>query len=147
MNGVEWSGLFFLDTNIFVYSFDKTAPDKQRVAQQLIQNALTTQQGVISTQVMQEFLNVALRKFDPPMTVSEGREYLKDVLMPLCQHYPSITFYHRALLIQEETGFSFYDTLILTAALETGCTTLLTEDLQNGRTVQGVTIINPFVPI
>ena len=58
---------FFLDTNIFVYSFDQTAPAKSRKATQLIRKALTTQKGVISYQVVQEFFNVALKRFSQPM--------------------------------------------------------------------------------
>jgi predicted nucleic acid-binding protein len=76
--------------------------------------------AVISTQVVQEFLNVALRKFTHPMTVSEGREYLRKVLLPLCQHTPSPRFYDQALLLREEVGLSFYDALIVQAALESG---------------------------
>jgi len=144
MNVIDQPGLFFLDTNILIYSFDAAAPEKQKIAQEIITAMLHTQRGIISSQVVQEFLNVAIRKFIRPMASSEAREYLQLVLLPLCQHYPSIAFYNRALLVQEETGYAFYDSLILTAAIEARCQTLLTEDLQNGRVVQGVTIINPF---
>ena len=144
MSGVDLPGLFFLDTNLFVYSFDSSVPDKQSVAQQWIASALRTQRGVISTQVVQEFFNVALRKFAQPMTVSEARDYLKTVMMPLCQHTPSSAFYDRALLLKEETGFALYDALVVAAAVEIGCLTLLSEDLQNGRMVQGLRIVNPF---
>jgi predicted nucleic acid-binding protein len=144
MNVLDLPGLFFLDTNIFVYSFDATAPQKQQTARNLIHNALGTQRGVISAQVVQEFLNVALRKFTQPMTITESRDYLKITLLPLCRHYPSALFYDRALLLKEATGFSFYDSLIVAAAVDMGCSTLLSEDLQDGRTVQGVKIINPF---
>jgi predicted nucleic acid-binding protein len=144
MSAAEVQGLFLLDTNIFIYSFDVTAPEKQQQAKLWIEAALRTQRGVISTQVIQEFLNVALRKFAQPMSVSEAREYLRTVLFPMCQHFPSTQFYDRALLLKEETGFSYFDALILTAAAEIGCSTLLTEDLQNGRVVHGVKIMNPF---
>ena len=93
---------------------------------------------------MQEFLNVALRKFTRPMSTSEAREYAKTVLEPICQHYPDTLFFDRALLIKEEIGYSWYDTLILTAALDLGCQTLLTEDLHNGQIIRGMKIVNPF---
>jgi predicted nucleic acid-binding protein len=140
-------GLFFLDTNIFVYSFDHTAPEKQQISQQLIQAALSTQRGIVSTQVLQEFLNVALRRFVQPMGTSEAREYLRAVLVPLCQHFPSAALYDRTLLLREETGFSFYDSLVVAAALEAGCSTLFSEDLQHGRNVQGVAVVNPFAAL
>ncbi len=144
MNVADLSGLFFLDTNIFVYTFDSTAPEKCQIAQQLIGNALQTRRGVISTQIVQEFLNVASRKFTRPMTVSDSQAYLRTVLLPLCQHYPSNSFYERALLIKAETGYSFYDSLVVTAAIESGCTTLLSEDMQNGQVIRELTIVNPF---
>jgi predicted nucleic acid-binding protein len=147
MNGADLPGLFFLDTSIFVYSFDHNAPEKQQIARRLIQTALGTQRGIISTQVVQEFLNVALRRFARPMTTSEAREYLRVVLVPLCQHFPSMAFYDRTLLLREETGFSFYDALVVAAALESGCSTLLSEDLQHGRNVQGVALVNPFADL
>ena len=144
MNVADFPGLFFLDTNIFVYTFDSTAPEKRQIAKQLVRASLKTKRGVISSQIVQEFLNVALRKFERPMTISDSRDYLRTVLLPLCQHYPSVTFYERALLIKAETGYSFYDTLVVTAALELGCTTLFSEDMQDGRIIQKLTIVNPF---
>ena len=144
MNVVDFPGLFFLDTNIFVYAFDSTAPIKQGIAQKLIQDSLTTRRGVVSSQIIQEFFNVALRKFTRPMAISHARIYLSAVFLPLCQHFPSISFYDRALLIREETGYSLYDTLVVTAALETECQFLFSEDMQDGRIIQGLRIVNPF---
>lgn len=144
MNAESLRGKFFLDTNIFVYSFDNDAPQKQQSARQLIKTALSSQQGIISSQVVQEFLNVAQRKFVKPMSFAEARIYLNTVLRPLCQHFPSLSFYEKALLLREETGYSFYDSLIVSAAIESGCKIVVSEDMQDGRTVQGVTIFNPF---
>ena len=79
------------------------------------------------------------------MSIADARDYLRSVLTPLCHHFPAISFYDRSLLIREETGFSFYDALIVAAAVESGCSMLLSEDLQHGRTVQGVAIFNPFL--
>lgn len=146
MSVVEPDERFFLDTNVLIYVFDRSAPDKQRVAEQLVRQGLATGQGTISVQVVQEFLHAARRKFQRPMTLDERREHLQTVLAPLCQHFPTISSYDHALLLTEETGYSFYDALILTAAIESGCATLLTEDLQHDRVVQGVRIVNPFPP-
>lgn len=82
---------YFLDTNIFVYCFDQTAPVKQRRAQGLIHQALTDHSGVISNQVIQEFFNVATRKFQPAMTRSEASRYLETVLAPLCEVFSSVS--------------------------------------------------------
>lgn len=144
MNVDDLVGFFFLDTNLLVYSFDKTAPAKQTIARQFIRHGLQTQQGIISTQIIQEFLNLAIRKFSPPFSIPEAREYLKSTLMPLCQHFPSMAFYDQTLLIQMETGYSWYDALVITAAIETHCSTLLSEDLHHGQIIRGLTILNPF---
>ena len=145
MNVESLRGKFFLDTNILVYSFDNSAPEKQQTSQQLIETALSSQQGIISSQVVQEFLNVAQRKFVKPMSLADARIYLETVLRPLCQHFPSLGFYEHALRLCEETGYTFYDSLIVTAAIEAGCKIVISEDLQNGRIIQGTTILNPFV--
>jgi predicted nucleic acid-binding protein len=137
-------GLVFLDTNILVYSFDHTSPKKQTLAQTLIRQSLSTQRGAISTQVVQEFINVALKRFPRRLTVPECRVYTSTVLLPMCKHFPSLATFDHALLLQEEAGYSFYDALILAASIELGCTTLLSEDLQDGRTIRGVKIVNPF---
>jgi len=69
------------------------------------------------------------------MSFEECHKHLQDVLQPLCAYFPSISTYDRALLIVEETGFHFYDALIVAAAVESGCGVLLTEDLQHGRKI------------
>lgn len=144
MNVAEAEGFFFLDTNILIYAHDKAEPDKQQIATQLVRDALLTGRGIISTQVVQEFLHAARRKFRRPMTFEECLEQLQDVLQPLCGYFPSISTYDRALRISEETGYHFYDALIVAAAVESGCRTLFSEDLQHGRKIGNLTILNPF---
>ena len=97
------SAKFFLDTNIVVYTFDSSAPKKKRRAQELIEQALRSQEGVVSTQVVQEFLNVATTKFSVPLTLSDAQQYLHDVLGPLCSVFPSIDLYRQALILQPIT--------------------------------------------
>lgn len=138
------NGKFFIDTNILVYTFDATAPAKQQVARQLVATALDSQQGVISYQVVQEFLNVATRKFSAPLTPDDAATYLDKVLTPLCELFPGMNYYSKALKISERWKYSLYDSLIITAALECGCETLYTEDMQHAQVIQNLTIINPF---
>lgn len=139
------SDKYFLDTNVFVYSFDNSAPDKKARALALIRSALDNGSGVISTQVIQEFLNVALSKFAVPMTVEDGKTYVRLVLNPLCEVYPDLSLYETCLDIKAETGFSFYDSLIVTGAVKAECTILYSEDMQAGRIIRGVKILNPFL--
>ena len=135
---------FFLDTNIFVYSFDARSPAKRGRALELIRQALLSGEGITSTQVVQEFLNVATRKFAVPMRAEEAGEYLRRVLNPLCQVYPDLSLYETSLEIQAETGYTFCDSLILAASIGSGCEVLYSEDLQAGQVVRGVRIVNPF---
>lgn len=138
------SARFFLDTNIFVYTFDSEAPVKRERARDLVQIALTDGVGVISYQVVQEFLNVALRKFAVPLTARDADTYLDTVLMPLCEVFPDRKLYASAIALHDRTGWSFYDSLIVGAAQRAGVTALYSEDLQSGRILDGLTVVNPF---
>jgi predicted nucleic acid-binding protein len=89
MNVDQIATPFFLDTNIFVYSFDSRFPDKKRIAIELVRYALQSQTGVISTQVVQEFLNVATGKLEVPFRARDAKDYLSQVLAPLCQVFPT----------------------------------------------------------
>lgn len=139
------SDRFFLDTNIFVYSFDTNAPKKAPKADSLIAGALASHKGVISFQVVQEFFNLALRHFDKPMNSSQAEQYLAAVLRPLLAIHSSATLYSEALRLYSDGGVSWYDALIVSAAQQSGCGTLLTEDLQHGRQFGGLRIVNPFL--
>jgi predicted nucleic acid-binding protein len=111
----------------------------------LIQEALETGTGIISTQVIQEFLNVATQKFAVPMKAEDSKTYLRLVLNPLCQVYPNLSLYETCLDIQAGTKYSFYDSLILASAIQGRCEILYSEDLQAGQEVKGVKIVNPYL--
>jgi predicted nucleic acid-binding protein len=137
-------GRFFLDTNVFVHTFDASAPGKRAVAQGLVERALTTGQGLISYQVVQKFLNVAGTKFAKPLTVQDRRRYLDHVMVPLCEIFAVPQLYQRALGVQERYGYGFYDSLIVAGALEAGCAMLYTEDLRGGQRIESLEIVDPF---
>ncbi len=138
-------GRFFLDTNILVYSFDESAPLKRAVAQELVERALTTRQGLVSYQVIQEFLDVAGTRFAEPLSFEHRHAYLDRVLAPLCEVFASTGLFARALEVQERYGYSFYDSLIVAGALEADCTVLYTEDLKAGQRIGVMEIVDPFV--
>jgi predicted nucleic acid-binding protein len=139
------SARFFLDTNIFVYTFDEKAPIKAKKAGQLIRRAANTGEGIISYQVVQEFFNVALRRFARPMSVAEAEQYLITVLRPLLAVHSSPAMYLEALRIAEKYKVRWYDSLILAAALEGGCKKFYSEDFQHGQEIEGLRIENPFI--
>lgn len=138
-------GRFFLDTNIFVYSFDRSAPAKAKRATQLIESAVSTGKGVISYQVVQEFINIALRKFEQPMTTAELEQYLSTIFRPLLAIHSSPALFSEALHVVGRHRLSWYDSLIIAAALEAHCTILYSEDLNQGQTFGSLTIENPFL--
>jgi predicted nucleic acid-binding protein len=138
------SDRFFLDTNLFVYTFDVQAPAKARKAAQLIRRAADSGEGIISYQVVQEFFSVAFRRFAQPMSVAEAEQYLTTVLRPLLAIHSSPAIYFAALRIAEKHRISWFDSLIVAAASEGQCDKLYSEDFQHGLKIEGLRIENPF---
>jgi predicted nucleic acid-binding protein len=131
----------FVDTNIFVYALDNASPQKQVVARSAIRQLLSSADGVVSTQVLQEFYNVATRKLGHPalqakeLVQSIGQNELVVVDLALIQS---------AIDLSILNPISFWDGLIIAAAAAANCSQLLTEDLQDGMVFAGVKIVNPF---
>lgn len=99
---------------------------------------------VVSWQVVQEFCAVALHRFRTPMTADELREYLDLVLLPRCRVWPSPELYRQAVGVQARSGYRFYDSLIVTSALQAGAVRLWSEDMQHGREFGELRVENPF---
>jgi predicted nucleic acid-binding protein len=133
----------FIDTNVLVYAHDRSEARKQPIAQALLDVLWRTRSGVLSTQVLQEFYVVTTRKFDPPMRRSAARE-----VVALYGEWPivqvDVALILAASKLQERHAFSFWDALVVEAARRCGATRLLTEDLQAGRRIGGISIENPF---
>jgi predicted nucleic acid-binding protein len=134
----------FIDTNVFVYQLDSSDKRKHRIAEGIVRDALASGKACISFQVVQECLNLALRKAAVPLSPDQARGYLDVVLLPLMQVQPSAALYHRALDVQQRWRFGFYDALIVASALFAGCTQLLSEDLQDGQRIEALVVKNPF---
>lgn len=134
---------FFLDTNIFIYHFDLETSSKRSISDELIKSAHLNE-GIISYQIIQEFLNVATKKFSSSMTCSEASKYFSKILYPICEVFPTMRLFNRALEIKQGWQFSFYDSLIVAAALEANCRILYSEDLQHNQKIEELRIINPY---
>lgn len=132
----------FFDSNVFVYLFDEVDDRKRGTAERMVAEALASGSGVVSYQVAQEVLNVLTRKLG--VAPSDARRFLDAVLAPLWRVGPSPELYMRALDVRERYGFSFYDALVVAAALDAGCTRLLSEDLQHGQRIGDLTVVDPF---
>jgi predicted nucleic acid-binding protein len=131
----------FIDTNILVYADSDDEPDKQRAAAMLIANTVRTRTGVISTQVLNEYANVALRKLN--ISHNRLRQQLRFYKqLEIVGATPEIT--DIAVDLHQTRSLSFFDALILASAHVAGCMLLYSEDLQTGEVVLGVRVVNPF---
>lgn len=135
----------FIDTNIFIYAQDEEDKQKALVAQKLITQLFKTHTGSISTQVVQEFCNVTLKKASQPLTVTEVNDIADELLLPLLAHTPDGSFYKRVLKTYARYSLSFYDSMVVQAAIDLQCDVLYSEDMQNGAHYGGVTAVNPFL--
>jgi len=131
----------FIDSNVLLYAIDDEDPIKRTVSRTVLRQLMESQNGVVSTQVLQEFAAVATRKFgvSPTQAKAALRSWaaLDTVLLTTGVIYDAIDEMTLSRL-------SFWDSLIIAAAASAHCTELLTEDLQPGQTIRGVTVRNPF---
>lgn len=134
----------FIDTNLFIYQLEALDEAKLEVADAIIRRGVATGDACISFQVVQETLNVVLRKAEIPLDAHSAGTYLETVLAPLYRVPSSLGLYQRGLELQARYQLAFYDALIVAAALEAGCTRLWSEDLQHGQRIERLTIENPF---
>jgi predicted nucleic acid-binding protein len=139
------SDRFFLDTNIFIYSLDRSAPRKAQKAAQLVREAVSTHKGIISYQVVQEFLNVALKRFAQPMSTVDAERYITSVFRPLLTVQSSAALFSEALALQGSSRLSWYDSLIVASAIRGQCDVLYTEDLQHRQRFGNLQVVNPFL--
>jgi predicted nucleic acid-binding protein len=134
----------FIDTNLFIYQLEASDERKSATADRIIRKGIETRNACISFQVVQECLNTVLRKAEIPLTTDETKQYLDNVLAPLYRVPASLLLYRRALDLQTRYRYGFYDSLVIAAALDAGCSRLYSEVLQDGQRIEGLTIKNPF---
>ena len=138
------TGSKFVDTNILLYANDQTAGEKQRKSAELLRALWETGDGVLSTQVLQEFFYNATRMLSLPLNVPVARNIVQTYSVWLKGPITDTTLVG-AIDIHTSLGFSFWDSLIIKTALENGCDTLYSEDMQHGQIIDNrLTIINPF---
>ena len=133
----------FIDTNIIIYAYDVTAGKKHETARIIISDLWDSGLGVISTQVLQEFFVNVVRKIPKPIDKQQATEIVRDFLKwhVVVNTGDSII---DAIDICLRFGYSFWDSMIIEAAIKGGATVLISEDLQDGQVVSGVSIKNPF---
>jgi predicted nucleic acid-binding protein len=128
----------FFDTNVLLYFFSESG---QRT---LTAENLLLEGGIVSVQVLNEFVSVARGKLG--MSWNEIR-IARDKALILCPNPVSLTegIHRSAVEISARYGYQIYDALILAAAMQAGCTAVYTEDMQHGQTMGNLTIVNPFL--
>ncbi len=135
-------GKVFFDSNILVYYADESDARKQKIATALIKDAIDSGNGVISTQCLQEFYNVVTKKLLCDKQKAKKMVEMFSDNLPVVEI--SVPLILSAVDISIKSQFSFWDSLILSAAEDTGCTTVYSEDLSDQQIVAGAKIQNPF---
>ena len=136
----------FLDTNVFIYAID-TSPGlkkKREIARHLIRESIQDETGVISIQVLQEFYQVSTNKIQVPLSTEKALEFLR-YMSVLDTIHPDLDMVIAGIYLHEKHLISFWDSLIIQAALTAGCTRLFSEDLQHGFEIDHLRIENPFL--
>jgi predicted nucleic acid-binding protein len=136
-------GKIFLDTNAIVYAYDTSAGEKHRTAAGVMAELWDSGLGLISTQVLQEFYVTVTGKIPRPLDPGSAGEIISDLLKWDTVVNDGETILD-AISLQSEHGYSFWDSMIIAAAVKGGAKHLYTEDLNDGQVIRGVEIRNPF---
>jgi len=134
----------FVDTNVFVYAYDKGNGIKQKLARELITDLWENCRGCVSIQVLQELYVTMSKKVSIPLSPGTASQIIAD-LSAWNHHVPDVGDVLEAINIQQRYGISFWDAMIVNSAWKTGCNVIWTEDLNNGQVYGNVTVYNPFV--
>ena len=137
-------GKFFVDTNLLVYAYDSSAGKKWKTSLEVLSLLWTHRTGVISTQVIQELFVSLTQKVKNPILPETAKEIISDLVQwPLVVNDGKNIL--RAIDLQIKYHLSFWDSLILQAAITSKSEFLLSEDFQDGQVIESVTIVNPFL--
>jgi predicted nucleic acid-binding protein len=133
----------FFDTNVLVYLFDASKPRKKTRAQEVLTQAVGEGVALLSTQVLQEFFVAVTRKLSTPLPHQQAERAVRN-LAKLETAKIDADIILKAIETMRRYRLSFWDSLIIQAALRGGATVLYTEDLQHGQVIETLTIENPF---
>ena len=134
----------FFDTNILVYSYDNSDEVKHINAFNLISNSIFKESIVISSQVVNEFIVIMTTKFKHPITIDEAAKFITKFKINFEIRETQMEDIEKAILLHKNHKFSYWDSLIIATAINVGAEILYSEDLQHGRIINNLKIINPF---
>jgi predicted nucleic acid-binding protein len=133
----------FVDASVLVYAFDASAGARQQAAQRLLQRLWDGGGGCLSVQVLQEFFVTVTRRVARPLPAGEALARLRE-FSTWRVFAPAAADVLDAVALHVEAKIGFRDAMIVLAAAESGCDVLWTEDVQDGQSLRGVLIRNPF---
>ncbi len=135
---------FFVDTNVLIYAYDISAGKKHDKAMEIVADLWELGLGIISLQVLEEFFVNVTKKVSKPLAISAAKEIVRDLLTwdIVLLGGDSVL---EAIEIHGRFQLSFWDSMIIHAALKGGAHVLLSEVMEDGRIIDGLKITNPFV--
>jgi predicted nucleic acid-binding protein len=139
------SGKTFVDTNVLIYAHDKDAITKNEIAKAVLRDLWSERTGVISMQVLQEFYVNVTKKISIPLSKDLARTVVSSYV-PWCMEITPAEI-SAAFRIEDESRIGFWDALIVSSALKSGATRILSEDLNAGQRIAGLLVGNPFATI
>ncbi len=134
----------FVDTNVLVYAYDRAAGSKHVRARELLEELWKAGRGTLSTQVLQEFYVNVRRKARPPISPESARALVADYLAwdPIVNDGATVL---EAVDVGHRHRLSFWDALVVVAAVKSGASVIYTEDLNHGQMFGSVQVLNPFL--
>ncbi|MBA3887272.1 MAG: PIN domain-containing protein [Acidobacteria bacterium] len=133
----------FVDANVLVYAFDASAGPKKATAERLLAGLWETATGCVSVQVLQEFFVTVTRKVAAPLSLDDAADRVRE-FSAWRVFSPTADDVLAAIHLQKQSRLSFWDAMVVHAAVEAGADVLWTEDLTDGQVLRGVHIRNPF---
>jgi predicted nucleic acid-binding protein len=133
----------FVDANVLVYAFDRSAGAKREAAGKLLARLWETGTGCLSVQILQEFFVTVTHKVPRPLPIDEAAERVREFAIWRV-FAPSANDVLAAIALHKQAKVNFWDAMVVEAAAQSGCEVLWTEDLTDGQLVRGVRIRNPF---
>ncbi|MCL1807779.1 MAG: PIN domain-containing protein [Oscillospiraceae bacterium] len=132
----------FVDTNVFVYAYTVKEPKKREMAIGLLKEHLTGTSIFVSTQILNEFYSAMSKN---KVTHKEILRYVSEIIRCANVTSVSLSTVESCLKLKERYEYSYWDSLLLAAALDCGCNVLYSEDMQHGQVIdKRLTILNPF---
>lgn len=133
----------FVDTNVLIYAEDRDAGKKHDIARELVLELWESKAGVLSVQVLQEFYVNITRKVKRPLTPVQAREVVEEYLTwTIVENTKALL--RSALKLHHAAKLSFWDAMVVQAAIASDCERLYTEDLNSGQRFGSLRLVNPF---